>query len=1592
MFQLKKTLLLIAALLLSINSFYSQISITPTAGCSPLAVTCSGPAGATNVFWSLGGTAGTSSLTVVNPIYNSPGTYNITYTAIVGGSPVNYSKQLVVTGGPSGNFSFSAPANRCKPLAVSYNCTGGNPGSNYVWDFGDFVQGIGSTQTHTYNVAGNFVPVVVITDAVTGCSAVATPPTNNTISVSDPPNVIISSSKGFVGCVPPFTTAITGSLSTSGSPKPGPLSSFVWSFGGGAPASSGNITPGVVTFPQGTHPISLKVTDNNNCSNTATTLVSVENPSLVVVPVKTICINSSFPLTINSNLSNITFTVKGMGQMTNTVIPGTPHYIDSLTTLSTPGFVSFTVSVSAGSSCIPLVVIDSVFVEHVVPSFTATPLSSSCMSPMLATYVSQSSVNNTSSLSYTWSSSPTLNAANNIYDPTTNTPIGTFTLSQGSKNHYTMYNYYFMPKVYLKVQSNSIAQCSAITWTVDLDTLMRPTAYFNVSKREGCVPQTIKLRDSSFTYSIYPIATYTWCDGAIPPTYITGVGNKPLQQSFSYTTPGVYRPYLVITTNNGCVDTSFKEPITIVNSPTISGVSFIPPLTSTCAGHPVTIKMAVSPTTTPIDHWHVDTDKHMFSGCITDSTPTFPFSHVGTFGFTVSAYQSGCKSTSVMPQVVTIKGPYSKFRFETNCDVNKKSVNFYSELQQVQTATLYFGDNTYSVIPGNQSAVIGNTIMAHIYPSRGNYTATIVSENGISGCAPHSFSMQVKIREPRARITFAGNEFPALPTAVACTKSPYLFNGNLSTDVYANCCRGYAWSLSTPNYTLPPIDVRYSTFALFPSPWFGTPYGSLPVPYLDPFSKDTFRVAGIYTITLMIKDENGCTDTTTRNFRIGNAEPSFTFNVNPLCLSDTLRIINTTQANQVSPDAITNYTWSFGENPPTVITSTNPLDNPKHKYLYSLPPTQTVNVMCIAVNGAGCRDTAIKALQINNPIPNFRVGNPLAQSNIICIPKNTPVSTNFTANTGFTSYSISYGQPTVSPVWVNLSSFNNITHAYNTPGIYTPTLQVTDNRGCKASEIVTITAYGQPTANLAFIDGLNKFCQIGTPTIASSSSINVTPITKFVWSIGSAVGSGNDTITPIISNLGIHKVQLVASINGYCASTATSNLYVFNPRANMNLDRDTFCLGEEIKVSLLDTTETGVVGWQWFFGDNVPQPNILAGSFLAVQNKTLSYVYNVFPPGGSNGFTTMYLLYYSAEKACIRTATAGIQVIKIDADFIQSDSLYKHCLGIPDKFISTTPNPVKLDLLQNWEFEANTSIGAEVNHIFKSPGVYPVNLKVLDRTYNCRASATKNMTIFPLPTANFSVKDTSCPNERFIINGSGQAGISGAISGTISPLAAGDTLKFTPENTFSVYASAPITTEFTLNVKDNNNCVSKNLTELLYVQQPAPLINWDTTVVIGETIPLNSYAGFGFTYTWTPLIADLNCTNCIIPNPISTSTVNVTYSVIVEDGLHCSAVNRTYKINILPKTSVDVPSAFTPNGDGINDLIYADGWGIRTLNYFKIFNRWGQLVFETTDVKVGWDGMYNGNLQNMETYVFQVSVETYTNETLTKSGTFKLIR
>jgi gliding motility-associated-like protein len=87
-----------------------------------------------------------------------------------------------------------------------------------------------------------------------------------------------------------------------------------------------------------------------------------------------------------------------------------------------------------------------------------------------------------------------------------------------------------------------------------------------------------------------------------------------------------------------------------------------------------------------------------------------------------------------------------------------------------------------------------------------------------------------------------------------------------------------------------------------------------------------------------------------------------------------------------------------------------------------------------------------------------------------------------------------------------------------------------------------------------------------------------------------------------------------------------------------------------------------------------------------------------------------------------------------------------------------------------------------------------------------------------------------------------------------------------------------------------------------------------------------------------------------------------------------------------------IPNAFSPNGDGLNDVLKAIPAGISSTSYFTIFNRWGQPIFSTADLSVGWDGTYKGKKQPAGTYVWMIKGTARNGQLIEMTGTVQVIR
>jgi len=144
-------------------------------------------------------------------------------------------------------------------------------------------------------------------------------------------------------------------------------------------------------------------------------------------------------------------------------------------------------------------------------------------------------------------------------------------------------------------------------------------------------------------------------------------------------------------------------------------------------------------------------------------------------------------------------------------------------------------------------------------------------------------------------------------------------------------------------------------------------------------------------------------------------------------------------------------------------------------------------------------------------------------------------------------------------------------------------------------------------------------------------------------------------------------------------------------------------------------------------------------------------------------------------------------------------------------------------------------------------------------------------------------------------------------------------------------------------------------------------------------------------YVWTPIFGLSDPT---IPNPVLTVGPigsDVLYQVVTSTAAGCKGEGYV-KLRVYKGPELYTPNGFTPNGDGLNDKFYPFPVGIKAINYFKVFNRWGQLVYSTTTLMAGWDGRMMGVEQPTGTYVFMAEGVDKNNKKITKKGTVTLIR
>jgi gliding motility-associated-like protein len=216
-------------------------------------------------------------------------------------------------------------------------------------------------------------------------------------------------------------------------------------------------------------------------------------------------------------------------------------------------------------------------------------------------------------------------------------------------------------------------------------------------------------------------------------------------------------------------------------------------------------------------------------------------------------------------------------------------------------------------------------------------------------------------------------------------------------------------------------------------------------------------------------------------------------------------------------------------------------------------------------------------------------------------------------------------------------------------------------------------------------------------------------------------------------------------------------------------------------------------------------------------------------------------------------------------------------------------------------------------------------------------------------------------------------------------------------NFSSPIASPSVTTQYSVTISTlnsvNDTCKLVLATTVNVIQLSAIPIavgaNPDT-VIKGNSTVLTLTASPGAIATWYPAGSTSPATGYTVS---ATPLHPTTYTVVITRG-PCSQT-LTVRVEVIDDgcdaSDVFVPNTFTPNGDGYNDVMYARGYKLDEI-YFAIYNRWGEMVFETNDRNIGWDGMYKGRPADVGVFGYYVKVKCYNGLESFKKGNITLIR
>ena len=703
-----------------------------------------------------------------------------------------------------------------------------------------------------------------------------------------------------------------------------------------------------------------------------------------------------------------------------------------------------------------------------------------------------------------------------------------------------------------------------------------------------------------------------------------------------------------------------------------------------------------------------------------------------------------------------------------------------------------------------------------------------------------------------------------------------------------------------------------------------------------------FGPSGPQTVWLEVEDINGCKDTLRNDIYIYNNKPQFAVDDSTICVPGTVRFTDLS----TSDTTIVSWSWDFGDG------TTSTEQNPQHTYTTPPPNGVSFQVTLQINDEADCPKEVKRQIQVY--VPNSIIAT-LPQPPNICAGSSVVFSaSDFTVMGSNLSWQWDFGNGAT-------TTGQTVQQTFNQAGTILVTVNFTEiATGCMGSSTVDVRVQEPPQA--AFTSNVDAQSIICYPQNINLTSTSQSPyLLSIFWDLGNGLTPVGPTAATAFQK-GTYTVSMVAVTPYGCADTTQRTFVVVGPEGDFTTDKSLICTGGAVVFTLQDTAD--VSSYTWDFGD---------GNTVDLTNP-ISHTYTFYPP---SGVQTAKLILRGEDDACTFIVSKPINFSRIDASFVAlADPV---CLGNPHQFSNTSNDANQF----SWFFgDGATATTQNAQHEYTAEGDYLVTLIVAEQPVGCKDTTSLLISVTGLP--NLQVYgDTICAGDTAMI-------------GLVLPIG-GATYSWTPANQVlapkngpNVRVIATQTTAFAVTVMDSTGCMDIDTALVFVPDSQNGTRSLDTIVAKGQPVTLPvAYDPF-FTYAWSPSPGQA------IPPIVTPRDSSLRYSLTITDQLGCATKVYTFNIQVVPQ-KVIAPNAFTPNGDGFNDVfqLLPDGEsGLVDVEFMQIYDRWGELVFagRGTAASVAWDGFHKGKPAMSDVFAWMAQVRYKTGITEELKGEIILLR